>query len=813
MRIVKSLSFLLCILFAAFLLLSDTEKRCLSGIFAVLPDQFISGSSLAHESDITDTPVFVQNASEKSPVPLVPKRTPLQQSRDAYFSDAVPCTADQLRDFALNRAETVSFVRAALASGDTEQQFQALRLMQDFPLREIQPALESLALNEENDAALCMAACYGLKHFTLGTETVRALFQTALATENVLLSRSALIALAGSPVSEDASSLSTLLTHPDPLTRIYALRLSLSDTNDFPFSSFDTLTKTESPSVRCEFYEAVGSAGTKEALVYLKAKAEEETEEEAQSVISSEIQFLETKMSAKDEALIRLLADKAASPSIADQHWAYDKLMGAFFDAPILYRFISWFPPLWQQWIAALQARTASSDTSVLEDALTQKHNEPVHYAFSDYLLNTYAALNPPMAPNATERAAFLRANVEEDKGSTPLTHAYNPLTGRGFLWKHGFGGSSLEYGKSIAKEMQNQSGPLLWASAGRVFHLLQDMTSPCHVHSIWHPFNISLYEAYWTDFQEEVTDLLIATPAESLLPDQCALTEDWHLDTFTKARVLARISALPVSVEGFIKSLAWHAYYASSYWGALQFSDNAAPAEIPPLQFSDGSSEQSDNALRTAFNGSVELCTSWHGCYFKIKDRKGKAFYWNKCFLLDTFRPCANNGCKSMDGHKWLCKKNAPEGVATIAGRFVFLQRGFFAEHCYPPKYADGAPMEKHLSKYHGDILIPACMRYGLGFLDLFTSEHRAAAQSSLFSPALEQSQKNSLLPYTAPDSAELLPFTEEQRPSASGKPPANMSAFDRKANPDKLEAFQNALESALGFLGRGCIPLAPGD
>lgn len=685
--------------------------------------------------------------------------------------------------------------------------------MQDFPLQEMQSVLENMALNEENDAALRMAACYGLKHFTLGTETVHALFQTALATENVLLSRSALIALAGSPVSENTSSLSTLLTHPDPLTCIYALRLSLSDTNDFPFSSFDTLAKTESPSVRCEFYEAVGSAGTKEALAYLKTKAEEETEEAALSVISSEIQFLETKMSAKDEALIRLLADKAASLSIADQHWAYDKLMDMFSVEPMLYRFISWFPPLWQQWIAALQSRSVALDAPASETTLTAKHNEPVHYAFSDYLLNTYSDLNPAKAPDEIEHAAFLRANLEEDKGATPLTHAFNPLTGRGFLWKHGFGGSALEYGKGIAKEMQGQSGPLLWASAGRIFHLLQDMTSPCHVHSIWHPFNISLYEAYWTDFQEQVTDLLVAAPAESLLPDQCALTEDWHLDSFTEARLLSRISALPVSAGGFIKSLAWHAYYATSYWGALQFSDNAAPPEIPPLQFSDGSSEQSDNALSSAFNGSIELCTSWHGCYFKIRDRKGKAFYWNKCFILDTFRPCANNGSKSMDGHQWLCKKNAPEGITTIAGRFVFMQRGFFAEHCYPPKYADGTLMEKHLSKYHGDILIPACLRYGLGFLDQFTSEHQPADQYFLSGATLEQTQKNSPLPYTSPGNVDLLPFTEIRRPSTFDRLPVNTPAFDRNTDPDKLEPFRNAVGRALGFIGRGCIPQASGD
>lgn len=487
--------------------------------------------------------------------------------------------------------------------------------------------------------------------------------------------------------------------------------------------------------------------------------------------------------------------------------------MDMFSVEPMLYRFISWFPPLWQQWIAALQSRSVALDAPASETTLTAKHNEPVHYAFSDYLLNTYSDLNPAKAPDEIEHAAFLRANLEEDKGATPLTHAFNPLTGRGFLWKHGFGGSALEYGKGIAKEMQGQSGPLLWASAGRIFHLLQDMTSPCHVHSIWHPFNISLYEAYWTDFQEQVTDLLVAAPAESLLPDQCALTEDWHLDSFTEARLLSRISALPVSAGGFIKSLAWHAYYATSYWGALQFSDNAAPPEIPPLQFSDGSSEQSDNALSSAFNGSIELCTSWHGCYFKIRDRKGKAFYWNKCFILDTFRPCANNGSKSMDGHQWLCKKNAPEGITTIAGRFVFMQRGFFAEHCYPPKYADGTLMEKHLSKYHGDILIPACLRYGLGFLDQFTSEHQPADQYFLSGATLEQTQKNSPLPYTSPGNVDLLPFTEIRRPSTFDRLPVNTPAFDRNTDPDKLEPFRNAVGRALGFIGRGCIPQASGD
>ncbi|MBN1384572.1 MAG: VCBS repeat-containing protein, partial [Elusimicrobia bacterium] len=86
---------------------------------------------------------------------------------------------------------------------------------------------------------------------------------------------------------------------------------------------------------------------------------------------------------------------------------------------------------------------------------------------------------------------------IEEDNGIRPRNHFYNPHTGYGILaYKNAY-----EY------------GPILWNDAikkytagdkeggyyefGRALHVMQDMTSPGHVHTDMH-FSITWFEDYW---------------------------------------------------------------------------------------------------------------------------------------------------------------------------------------------------------------------------------------------------------------------------------------------------------------------------
>ena len=733
----------------------------------------------------------------------------LPSELEEYLFQSVPCTPDQLHCFTRNRESGLHALQQALTSEDPGEQYQAIRLAGDLRLESLQPELEALARNTLSDSALRAAACHALKFMTLEAEVSASLLDIAEKSDDPLLSRSALVALASSSLSHRIDRLEQLLHHEDSLIRTYAWRLWSKHTEELSFEGLAQALENDNPFVRREGYAALADCKAPQALTVLKTRLSEETDDNTLTMGLCDLQALQIRLEGQEKSLSKLVVEKASSPLFSEQHWAYNQLMADPSLLPWVMSQSSLLPHNWGPWLRAFMAAFfAAPAEEECEEGLFQKHNVPVHYEHSDFILSRYAELNTDFPLTEENRRIFLLANSAEDNGIRPINHAYNPLTGRGFLMrKHGFGGSALKYCRRIQQEMKGQSDKRLWASAGRILHVLQDMTSPQHVYGIWHPFNTSLHENYWTDYQEEVAPLLLSVLPEILQPSETAERENWHLDPFTRSRLQKRIEGLETSIGNYIESLAWHCYYSTSYWGALSFAEEAIEETLPPLTFTDGTTPESDNSLARVLDGNIHYRCSWHGQYFVATDRKGREFFWNKCFLLDGFRPCSNScGQGSVDGHRWFNKDLTASGRTSVAGRFVFLQRGFFAKHCYPAFYPDGWPMEDHLSRYHGNMLIPACLRYGLGLLDEFYKEFLFPVQGES-----EQMAKASPLPYRSDVTDAASPGSSSSTVRPNLTPPCESTGFHESGQWNFYRNGQSFLErlgQSLALFSGGCHP-----
>jgi len=367
--------------------------------------------------------------------------------------------------------------------------------------------------------------------------------------------------------------------------------------------------------------------------------------------------------------------------------------------------------------VAGLPRHTANT-------APFEKHHLPGHAVLAREALELYGH----SWVSESHADAFARGVVEEDRGAWPINHAHNPLTRRGFIGRRGPGGSAIRYVERLLSRLDrlnarealtNNDLEAAWHLAGRAHHVLQDMSSPLHVFSVWHVLRVCLFEEYWREHWKAISPIVRAHGLTGMSPPHVPDSALERLDGFTRDRVSQRIAALSDTLSDHTDALAWLAYYRASFWGEIHYDDDAAPAQTTPTQYDDGDAPALPNILASMFDQHVRYHASWLGDYFEITDRQGNAFVYNRCFLMDDWRPCENpRGEKALDGHLKTGRRTS-DGVMRITGRFFFTQKGDSTPLCRPHAYPDGSPMEESLIHYYGETLFPATVSYGAGWFD----------------------------------------------------------------------------------------------
>jgi len=310
----------------------------------------------------------------------------------------------------------------------------------------------------------------------------------------------------------------------------------------------------------------------------------------------------------------------------------------------------------------------------------------------------------------------------------------------------------------------------------GRVSHLLQDMTSPPHIHpqSVW--ISHMDYEHYWLDVGVNAGVISYGggpLSVSSLPPEATA-----KLDGFSKSRLEARHAeirnAYGESVQGYLRTMAWITYFRVTFWGEVEFVDDtlggsdgtATRSYTRQAAFDDGAVSASTyrNTLHTMFGaGNVRYINSWGDDYFEITDRNGNGHRWEEN-LADDWWPCANpSGRTNRDGSVTIPAGSDPvdESVRTV-GRFYFKAPAPWSGRItipelpdfvgineswpgvYPKKHPDGTSTTRHLGDYYGQRLFPLTVRYNAGLIGL--ANRRLRVTSSPGSTSVSLSRQDNL-------------------------------------------------------------------
>ena len=507
--------------------------------------------------------------------------------------------------------------------------------------------------------------------------------------------------------------------------RMYAARLLLETNHVLPANSFLALAKHQDYLVRQEAYMILGEYNNATITNFLKNAAVTEANISAARAarLALNKQQIDTLQGDEneEEALSLLL-------NTEDEQECWQGIQIAlsnneYLGVKALKSLASSDSELQETAVAQLIALQYTKDSIVPEPQFPEnKHAITIHETLAHYNVTLHNSLLLPSPITPDMESLFTQADINEDSGIQPLTHAWNPLTGRGFLRQHGFGGSAQEYASRLLSELDSlcsnnnitlKDQDAGWQLAGRLFHLLQDMTSPLHVFTVWHVFH-GHFETYWAPFVAEAlatTDVWNSAPLS--LPDipQAAV---FHLDDHTRSALEQRVTNLPNTLSAYQEALAWCTYYRASFWGEIRYAEQASSTYTLAATFDDGITEALPNVLDLMFDHNIRYHTSWLNDYFEITDRKGNTFTWNRMFALDDWRPCSNPQNKQLvDGHIYVS-----DDIPHITGRFYFTHKWKRTPYCFPYAYPDGTIMADHIVQYYGKQLFPVTVAYGGGWL-----------------------------------------------------------------------------------------------
>ncbi len=624
---------------------------------------------------------------------------------------------------ALRSEEAVPYVEARLAHGAPVEQYRMARYIRETGQRFHKEALQRLALDGEAHPAARTSALYALASMPLNDATARRLLDEAWTIESGPLRRASLAALAGTDLAGHETAVLALLRHTDPLTRLYAARLLLEQGRDAPLDIPLSLKDDKDPLVRREAYAALGLTETVLARSILEEATQRETHQGALRAARNALRHL----------------DGIENGPLFDNDWERVEWVELLLrrDPPRgANTLATWAleaspPGIRSRLRLLILALTASSRNNIAglqpfiaDTVLYEKHHLPGHAILAREALE----LCGHSLASATHANAFERGIIEEDRGPRPLNHAHNPLTRRGFIGRRGPGGSAVRYVEALLSRLDRlnardaltrQDLEAAWYLAGRAHHVFQDMSSPLHVFSGWHVLRVCLFEEYWRDHWETISPIIQVHGLTPTSPPELPIIALDRLDGFTRNRLSQRIGALSDSLPDHVDALAWLAYFRASFWGEIHYDDDAAPPYTTPTRYDDDDAPALPNVLANMFDRNIRYHASWLGDYFEITDRQGNAFLYNRCFLMDDWRPCENpRGKSALDGHLKTGRRTSKRAMR-ITGRFFFTQKGGHTPLCRPHAYPDGSPMEQTLVYYYGETLFPATVTYGAGWCD----------------------------------------------------------------------------------------------
>ncbi len=692
---------------------------------------------------------------------------PIPALLEALINDDGEATLWGAAALALRADEAAPHIEAILTGNDAYAQYSVARVLREQLAERHQATLTAIALDATAHPLARIGTFYALSGLSLDVLAAHTLLTTAESHPTPALRRAALIALSSTDMTDRAADVEALLGGDDPLCRIYAGRLLLEQGSEIAPDLFVELAHHNDYLVRQEAYEALG---------YYDEPRIERLLEKAAAVDMNRSAARAARL-----ALFRRQIRSLASP--AQHNQALEALMHSDDDherwhgiqyalrgdnkalgMTALSRLAEERSPLGM--MAAAQPLLTRAETtignrntqpddsaplltSMKQGALSpfEKHFFEIHFGMARYSVMLHNA--QPHLPHINKAAevTFTQEVVREDTGIRPVNHAHNPLTGRGFVRRRGFGGSARLYVSDLMERLDAlhahpdlSASELLeaWRLAGRAFHVLQDMASPLHVFSVWHVLNSCHFEVYWDTVVDEALDLVDVPETAPTRPSQLSPLSTSRLDAFTRLALEKRIAELPDTLMAHLDAIAWSAYYRASFWGEIHYADTAGTRETTPTGFHDGETDALPNILHDVFDGNIRYHTAWWGDYFELEDRLGNTFAWNRLLALDEWRPCPNPPREtSKDGHARapVRLENGQESWR-ITGRFLFTHRGR-TPYCHPFRYPDGEPMESHLPRYYGEKLLPLMVAYGNGWLATLAEQYPILFDAAIWEKA----------------------------------------------------------------------------
>jgi len=341
-------------------------------------------------------------------------------------------------------------------------------------------------------------------------------------------------------------------------------------------------------------------------------------------------------------------------------------------------------------------------------------------------------------------KAEIWDGSWEEDGGGTwnvlretrTRHHGYNPITGKtGGVFLMGM--TAPKRAEALWGDMMRAMADDRWTGGdgvgafhylGRCCHLVQDMTTWCHVH----PQGISRGAHRAFERVEEQAfarphrraDMLPLTPADPL-----PIAASEKLDDWTKERLGSE--TFPDSdVVSFVKHVARITYFRATFWGEVAYvgarDGGAAPEETTPTRFADGAADAHPNTLGVMFGaGNIRYRSGWLDDWFEIVDGQGKVHVWQSALWDDGWHPCAGDsidGCRGRvasadSGAHPVVRSPASGGRARVTGRFVFVRPFDLRPERCPDGSRFGPPSLGH---YISDYALRAGTPYNAGLIAL---------------------------------------------------------------------------------------------
>jgi len=283
------------------------------------------------------------------------------------------------------------------------------------------------------------------------------------------------------------------------------------------------------------------------------------------------------------------------------------------------------------------------------------------------------------------------------------INHSYNPITGDGW-WDLG-GIDTLTYAVPIWEQAhwdysygdQNDA----YFRLGRVCHLLEDMTSPAHVHGDVHwpePEDFEIWgSAHFDEYDFSAMAVAAEIPMGTVdLPDGRTVDGD--------------------SIEGFMHTLAEYTYDLSAFEAHLIAQDVDQPDSelarmFPSLHYYDGGI-LGDNYWEIDDIGGFEQIASdeWWACASDHND------YTDPC------------GIRHIEGNFYIENSGGDSGTLTPA---VLEKTGIY----------EANPNTETLLQIYGDVLFPKTVSYVAGLLYTFTDTIVEPPEPTYVSGTISQS------------------------------------------------------------------------